>query len=155
MAFTVDSARSLAHELHRGQTDKVGNPYVEHLGRVASYVDQSVEHAVMAAWLHDSVEDTTVTTYDLSFVHEVPDPVVVAVTLLTRQRDVSPDAYYARIRDHHLALEVKLADLADNTDPARLGILDEATATRLISKYAKAYSALGVEPIDGQRRRGR
>jgi (p)ppGpp synthase/HD superfamily hydrolase len=109
----------------------------------------------MAAWLHDSVEDTPVTAEGLSFNHQVPDPVVVAVTLLTRIRGVSADAYYARIRDHDLAREVKLADLADNTDPHRLNTLDTVTSERLLIKYGTAYAALGIDPSDGKRRRGR
>lgn len=153
MAFTPAHARALAHDLHLGQTDKVGNPYVGHLERVASYVDQDWDHAVMAAWLHDSVEDTAVTAEELSDVHAVPGPVVEAVLLLTHRRDVPTDIYYAQVRAHCLALEVKLADLADNTDPRRLGLLDTPTADRLRSKYGKAYSALGVDASDGHRRR--
>ena len=38
---------------------------------------------------------------------------------------------------------VKLADIADNTDEARLAMLDEVTAARLRQKYAKARVLLG------------
>lgn len=41
-----------------------------------------------------------------------------------------------------LALTVKLADLADNSDPQRLARLDAATRERLITKYARARAEL-------------
>lgn len=68
---------------------------------------------------------------------------VTAVELLTRTPTVEPATYYARIRANALATKVKLADLADNSDPERLALLDEATRTRLAAKYAVAYEALG------------
>jgi hypothetical protein len=42
-------------------------------------------------------------------------------------------------------LTVKRADLADNTDPARLGQVAEPKQTQLRAKYLKAYAALGRE----------
>ena len=51
--------------------------------------------------------------------------------------------YNASIRLNALALRVKLADIADNTDEARLAMLDEVTAARLRQKYAKARVLLG------------
>jgi hypothetical protein len=39
---------------------------------------------------------------------------------------------------------VKAADIADNTDPARLAVLDEPTRERLIEKYATARRLLGL-----------
>jgi len=43
-----------------------------------------------------------------------------------------------------IAVAVKRADLADNTDPARLAVLDEDTRRRLESKYARARGLLGT-----------
>lgn len=51
------------------------------------------------------------------------------------------------------AREVKLADLADNTDPDRLATLTESDRARLTEKYGDAYAALGVDFNDGARRR--
>jgi hypothetical protein len=38
---------------------------------------------------------------------------------------------------------VKHADLDDNSDPDRLGRLDEATRVRLVAKYEQARRLLG------------
>lgn len=50
--------------------------------------------------------------------------------------------YYACVRTNPLALRVKLADIADNSDEVRLALLDEKTAARLRRKYAKAKKIL-------------
>lgn len=56
--------------------------------------------------------------------------------------------YYARIcAAGPEVVEVKLADIDDNTDPARLDRLkrwEPETHARLVEKYAKARQALGV-----------
>ena len=49
-----------------------------------------------------------------------------------------------------VALEVKLADLDDNTDPARLGLLDQATQRKPIAKYTNSYQELGREDLATQ-----
>jgi hypothetical protein len=61
--------------------------------------------------------------------------------LLTR--DVPDDYYYWRIQSDELALTVKLADLADNSDPARLSRVAEPKQSQLRAKYRKAYTSLG------------
>ncbi|ORJ64027.1 hypothetical protein B5M45_02040 [Mycobacterium simiae] len=42
---------------------------------------------------------------------------------------------------HLTAREVKLADLADNTDPGRLATLTESDRARLTGKYGDAYGS--------------
>nr|WP_020108660.1 hypothetical protein [Nocardia sp. 348MFTsu5.1] len=98
--------------------------------------------AVTAALLHDVIEDSEFTASDLVD-RGIPATVVAAVELLTRHKDVPDTDYYAAIVNDPVALAVKLADLADNTDPARLGLLDEAMQVKLITKYTKAFRALG------------
>ncbi|MGB9222732.1 HD domain-containing protein [Mycobacterium sp.] len=150
----IATAEAIASAAHAGQVDKAGMPYVGHVRRVASYVDPSNGDAVVAALLHDVIEDAGVTAADLAD-RGVPAVAIEAVELLTRRAEVSPTDYYLRIRDHPIAREVKLADLADNTDPGRLATLSEADRTRLTRKYANAYEALGVDFDDGTQRRTR
>jgi hypothetical protein len=61
---------------------------------------------------------------------------------LNRNNWDSDEAYYAAIKRNPLALKVKLADIADNADEARLALLPPNTADRLRRKYAKALEAL-------------
>lgn len=131
-------AKDLAHRAHAGQVDKAGRPYIEHVARVAARVADDPE-AEAVAWLHDTLEDAAQFSGDVA---RFPDCVFFAVTRLTRVRGLPDDAYYQRIRQNELAMRVKLADIADNADEARLALLDEKTASRLRRKYARAIAAL-------------
>jgi len=142
-----DLARRIAQLAHDGQVDKAGAPYITHPARVAARVRDAGgdPRAEAVAWLHDVVEDCGVTLDDLRD-HGFDQGVVAAVDALTRRDGVPSEAYYARIATDPLALAVKLADIADNADPARLALLDRATRRRLEDKYATALRALGPSP---------
>jgi (p)ppGpp synthase/HD superfamily hydrolase len=148
----VAVAKRLCDQAHTYQLDKAGRPYVEHPRRVASYVAADNIGAVMAALLHDVLEDSAFSSADLADAG-IPAEVIATVELLTRSSEVPGDEYYRRIAAHPDALEVKLADLADNTDPARLAQLPPKVRDRLIAKYDAAYARLGVASADGDRRR--
>lgn len=136
--FLID-AEAIARQFHTGQTDKNGIDYIEHPQRVAAKVASPEAKAV--AWLHDVIEDTEMTAAGL-IEAGIPVAVVEAVELLTRTPEISNDVYYEYIRGNSLALEVKLADIADNTDPARVALLDKSTQERLATKYEKALASL-------------
>lgn len=136
----VAAAKALATAAHATQTDKAGRPYITHPQRVAARVAGD-SRAEAAAWLHDVVEDSSITLADLAADGFDPE-IIRAVDALTRRDGEPPEDYYARIRAVPLALRVKFADLADNTDPHRLAALDDATRERLIRKYAATQAAL-------------
>lgn len=142
----VAQARRLAHRAHAGQVDKAGNPYVEHVERVAAAVaDDPVAEAV--ALLHDLLEDCP--RYEEEFWCNFRAEVTGPAEKLTRWPRLGTDAYYFRIRRCPVALRVKLADIADNSAETRLALLDAQTAARLRRKYAKAITAL-TAPVPGQ-----
>jgi len=132
-------AEKRARVAHAGQLDKQGKPYIDHCGRVA-YRCKTWRAAVIA-WLHDTVEDTGVSLESLE-AEGFPTWVIVGVEAVTRWPGESPEAYYAGIRADDLALDVKLADIADNCDPRRLLALPAGEMVRLMQKYAKALDAL-------------
>jgi len=135
----VARARMLALEAHAGQVDKAGHPYIGHVGRVAAAV-RGDDEAEAVAWLHDVIEDCPAFAGQ---VQAFPAPLQDAVRLLSRTPAADADTYYARISADPLALKVKLADIADNADEARMASLDAATAERLRDKYRRALAALG------------
>ena len=136
------TAALIATLAHAGQVDQGGAPYIDHPRRVAAHLVHPTWQAVTVAWLHDVVEDTTVT---LAAIAETFGPQIAeAVDALTHRRGESRIEYYARVRANPLALQVKAADIADNLDPARLAVLDEATARRLQRKYDEAREHLGL-----------
>ena len=123
----IATADAIAAEAHAGQVDKAGMPYVGHVRRVASYVDPADTDAVVAALLHDIIEDTGINAAELRD-RGIAQAAIDAIELLTRRSDQPTSGYYQRISEHPTAREVKLADLADNTDPDRLATLPESDA---------------------------
>lgn len=158
-AELVALACQIATLAHDGQVDKAGHPYLSHPARVAARVAESGgdERAVAVAWLHDVLEDTGTTADDL-LDRGVPADVVAAVVALTHGPDEPPEHYFTRVNADPLALQVKHADLADNTDPARAAELDAATAARLAAKYvlwAQLLAPLPGSPLDSAGQVGR
>ncbi|MCL1837968.1 MAG: HD domain-containing protein [Propionibacteriaceae bacterium] len=137
------AAERLAFLAHTGQTDQAGHEYVWHAMLVAAGVKEAggSQEAVAAAWLHDTVEDTWVTG---NFLVEAgfPEAVVDAVDAVTKRHGEPVDEYAHRIAANPLAVMVKKADLADNTNPDRLAQLEPATRTRLETKYATFTAVL-------------
>ena len=139
----IIAAYKLAAQLHRGQVDKAGHPYIEHLTRVfLRVVDAGGDRdQQIAALLHDSIEDGHTSIHALD-ADGVPPLAVSIITALTRGSSEPYSDYIRRVRGRHDAALVKLADLADNSDPARLALLPIATQVRLIDKYSRAAQLL-------------
>ena len=131
-------AMKLCYEAHKDQVDKTGVPYVFHPFHVAEQMTS--EASTIVALLHDVVEDTDYTLDDIvaaGFGKEI----VEAVALMTHEDDVPYLDYVAKLKDNPIAREVKLADLAHNSDLSRLGEIDDETKQRL-EKYEKAKAIL-------------
>jgi (p)ppGpp synthase/HD superfamily hydrolase len=135
---TLEDAIALAVEAHRGQQDKIGQPYIVHPLRVMLRLDS--EHARMAGVLHDLVEDTPYTLDDLRRLG-YPDAVVVAIDCLTRRESETYEQFIERAGAHPLARRVKLADLEDNMDIHRLPSVTAKDAERL-NRYLRARARI-------------
>ena len=130
----------LAIELHKGQKDKSGEPYILHVERVAEkFPKDSLEYLV--ALLHDTVEDTEVTIDDLRYLG-LPESVLEAVDAITHRPYEPLVEYYARIKCNPLATKVKLADVRDNLRADMLQKLPKETQVRLTRKYRRALKVL-------------
>lgn len=139
------SARRIAEAAHTGQVDQSGNPYFGHIARVAQAVKAAggSETQVVAAYLHDVIEDTDTTSSDLLDAG-VSTAALTLIEILTRHDEVAYEDYLQRIRSNPDALLIKQCDMADNMDPARTALLDDETRERLRLKYAKAVSFLNA-----------
>ncbi len=137
--FAVADAVALAFAAHEGQVDKAGHPYIDHVLRVMLRVHG--EDARMTAVLHDVLEDSEVTVVDL-YERGCPVEVVSAVVALTKQPREQLEAYLKRVAADPLAVTVKRADLADNSDVERLQKLGAEEAQRLGAKYAESLDLL-------------
>lgn len=144
----MELALSIAREAHEGQVDKSGHAYIGHPTRVAERLRRRHPNAgagvIAAALLHDVLEDTALTRSDL-IDRGIPSDVVDDVEAVTKRAGEPAEEYFARVRARAGARAVKHADIEDNTDPARLELLDEATRQRLIAKYTRSLQLLEGE----------
>lgn len=135
---TVEDAVSIAARAHRGQTDKAGAPYLLHPLRMMLRMDS--EAAMMAAVLHDVVEDTE---WTLERLREAgfSEEVLEAVDCLTHREGESYVEFVERVRMNPIARQVKIADLEDNMNVRRMNQLGPKESERL-EKYHRAWRVL-------------
>jgi (p)ppGpp synthase/HD superfamily hydrolase len=119
----IYEAELFAREAHARQVRKyTGMPYIVHPMNVAKIVSEVTDDPVTiaVAWLHDTVEDTSVTFAQIGtlFGREVAD-LVADVTNITKKTDGNR-AFRKALERTHLAMAapkaktVKLADMLDN-----------------------------------------
>ena len=115
---TLEDAVSIAALAHRGQKDKAGSAYLLHPLRMM--LRMKSEAAMMAAVLHDVVEDTDWTLEQLRE-HGFSDEVLEAIECLTHQEGESYEEFIERVQKNQIARQVKIADLEDNMNIQRIG----------------------------------
>ena len=142
MVYTPLTAKAMqiAYDAHHGQVDKAGMPYIFHPMHLAEAMDDEITCCV--ALLHDTVEDTDITFADLEAIF--PKDVLDALKLLTHREGTDYFEYVRSIRENPVAVKVKLADIAHNSDQSRLTgcEMTEETKAYFRSKYAKAKAIL-------------
>lgn len=145
---TADSVARLAQQLHEGQVDKGGKPYFLHVEAVGLSLRPFGEKAMMAGYLHDSVEDTGVTLTELRSNHGIPESVLGAIQAVSRNLYPEDDTYMDMIRTiasdaPYIARLVKIADNAHNSRVDRKieGLSEEASQFSR-KRYAKAREIL-------------
>ena len=141
---TIERALVIARDAHAGQVDKAGRPYIEHVLRVVDAVDG--EDAKIVAALHDVLEDGEGWTKQRLLDERFEPSIIRDVAILTRPQKWLYQGYVDSIANlgSLRARAVKIADLLDNLDPARLALLPEVDQARLSHKYATALAALGA-----------
>lgn len=140
-ADRLGACLTVAALAHRGQKDKQGKPYLSHPLRVAARVLNKGGDwtAVMAALLHDVIEDGGFSRTDLE-ARGIAPHVCDALELLSRDKDTEGyEDFILRIMEsgNATAILVKTCDLEDNLDPSR-GPVPEA----LLGRYLWALALL-------------
>lgn len=150
----VAFAREVATTSHLGVFRDDGAPYITHPEAVAAQVTAWGLDAwtIAAAWLHDTVEDTSLTLDDLADLG-FPHDVVVAVDCLTiRDGEVHLNAV-RRAAANPIACPIKDADRRHNSRPDQLTIYSPERRARRIAKCDAAGAVL-VPALAEHRRRG-
>ena len=151
-AMTVAEADAFARRSHDGQCDKVGMPYFEtHVQDVHRRVAEAGadQDQQVAALLHDVLEDTDVTEADLRAAG-ISEQALRLVVLMTKHDGLDKTLCLTRIRDHEPVRQIKLADIASNTDPVRLARLDPERRRKVLTKYADYLESPGADARDLQ-----
>jgi (p)ppGpp synthase/HD superfamily hydrolase len=152
MGVLVEAAERMACEAHAAQRRKwTDEPYTVHLRRVANRVAAypgSTPEMVVAAWLHDAVEDTGLTAAGIEGVF---GPTVAALVVeLTNpskgRRDLPRKDRKAMDRAHlavvsHAAKIIKMLDRIDN--------LSDCSAPRAFRELYAMESAMLADAVGG------
>ncbi|HEK9723753.1 TPA: GTP pyrophosphokinase, partial [Streptococcus equi subsp. equi] len=112
--------------------------YIKHPITVASFVKTDEEKAT--AYLHDVIEDTSLTLLDLEE-YDFPRSVIEAVDILTKKKGQDYQSYLNLVKTNKLARTVKLADLKHNSDLSRLSEVTNKDLKRY-KKYQEAIKYL-------------
>lgn len=133
----INKALKLCYQAHAGQVDKAGIPYVFHPFHLAEQMTE--EATVVAALLHDVMEDTPYTLQDLQRLGFEPR-ILEALCLLTHEEGIPYQDYVRRLSVDPIARAVKLADLRHNMDESRNASLPRNEERN--ARYRKAYDFL-------------
>lgn len=145
---TTDYVATLAQKLHDGQFDKGGHPYFLHVEAVGLSLRPFGDKAMMAGYLHDSIEDTAITLVELREIHGVPESVLEAVKIVSRNLYPEESTYMDMIRKIATdgSYTSRLVKIADNAHNSRSDRKIEGTTAEYLEfsrkRYAKAREIL-------------
>lgn len=101
-------AKKIAKTAHKGQFDKAGVAYFDHVKAVGE-AGETIEEKIVG-YLHDVVENSDITLIDLA-AHGFSRDILTAVDAITRRQDESLRKYNQRVESNPIAAKVKLNDL--------------------------------------------
>lgn len=134
----IKKAMNIAYQAHKNQVDKNGYPYIAHPLHLAEQM--TTENTAITALLHDVVEDSDITVFDLEN-YGFDTEIIKAVKLLTRQNNITYKEYIEKIKTNDIARTVKIADLKHNLDMTRLDNITPNDIKRA-EKYKKSLAFL-------------
>lgn len=115
----VDIARQIAERVHADQQYGKGIPYTQHLTDVVSILREfgfSSDDYMCAAWLHDSLEDTNLSSSEV--ISEFGEDIFKLIDSVTNGKDGNrkqrAERSYILMYINRLAIALKLADRIAN-----------------------------------------
>lgn len=129
----VNEIEAFVSDQYKIDFDKGGQPYIDHLKRVAT--KQTSNKAKIVALLHDLLEDKAIWNIDkLRDKFDLSKDVLDAVDCITHKRNDSYCSYIKRVLTNKVARKVKISDIEDNLDIKRLEYISSKDIVRL-NKY--------------------
>lgn len=139
-------ALDLAIREHVGQYRKgTYEPYITHPIAVASKFEDETHRIV--AILHDTLEDTDLTMYELMRDYRPSDEIIEALRAITRNLDETYLNFILRIKQNRIATDVKIKDLHHNLSDLGRGNLREKYIMALYILHHEDYVSSLVDII--------
>jgi (p)ppGpp synthase/HD superfamily hydrolase len=136
---------SIAVNVHRGQFDKAGIPYILHPLRVMNGVKKVNEKIVGV--LHDTIEDhPDKISFEYLRNEGFPEDVIAALDSVTRRKGETYTEFIYRVKENSIGRKVKIVDLRDNSDLFRVHALEDKHL-KLMKRY---HNAMMILRKDGQ-----
>jgi len=132
----INEAMTLARIAHAGMKYGDSDYFETHVMDVARRVEadpETTDEKIATAYLHDVVEDTSVTLDDLTALG-FPWRIVYAVEAITRTEDETYFEYIERVSENRIAAFVKRHDLMSN--------INENTPISMKTRNMKALEML-------------
>jgi (p)ppGpp synthase/HD superfamily hydrolase len=141
-----------AVQVHYGQFDKGGRPYILHPLKVMHYLKTDDEELQCIAIGHDLVEDRKINgspvphevTYNDLRNLGISERVIAGIRCVTKIAGETPEQYKAKVLSNRDSMLVKKEDLRHNTDIRRLKGTSEKDIKRTI-KYHELYMDIEAE----------
>jgi (p)ppGpp synthase/HD superfamily hydrolase len=130
--MSIDIAKNISKKAHQGQQRKNGKAYITHVESVVGQLGDDTS-AVIVGWLHDVLEDSSLTKVDL-LSEGIPEKLVQEVEKLTKKREHTYSQYIDVVKSSALATKVKKADIIAN--------LSDNPSNKQVLKLAKALIQL-------------
>ncbi|WP_434779450.1 hypothetical protein [Neisseria sp. Ec49-e6-T10] len=113
----IEVALQLALDAHKGQVDKGGQAYILHpLRLMMRFSDETMQ---IISLLHDVVEDSDITLEQIAQLG-FDQTIIDALNVLTKKEQEPYEQFIQRVSTNRLAIQVKIADLKDNLNIARI-----------------------------------
>lgn len=147
-SLAIQAAEVFATTMHGDQKYGEEKPYVVHLGHVAEVLRRfkfTNEDLQVAAWLHDTVEDTdaTVAQIEMMFGKNVADIVGRVTNEPGENRKERHAKTYPKIQGSVDATTLKLADRIANVESS---VQDSSDKLKMYRKEHKAFKSLLYKP---------
>jgi len=128
----IDLALEIATKAHKGQLDLNGKPVILH--PLAVGMKGKNQDEIVCGFLHDVMEDTDYTFYDL-LTEGIPERIVEILTILSHDKDTPYMDYIKQICEsqNKTAIAVKLNDLEHNLLRGKRSRIE-----RLVKKHTEA-----------------
>ena len=117
--LTFKDALKLATECHKGQKRWKGEDYITHPIAVADKFEDE-GHKIVAI-LHDILEDTEMTSFNLADIHKLNPILCQSVIAITRRVGQNYLDYVMQVKKDRIATAVKIEDLKHNLSDLKQG----------------------------------